>query len=120
VTWNEFVTRDYAGARTFFADVFGYTYADMSGDGFDYAMLEVGGETVGGIGSMPPETPEHVPPHWRVYFAVDDCDAAVAKATELGGTVLRPPEDMPYGRWADVADPQGAMFSLLKPPAPQG
>lgn len=120
VTWNEFVTRDFAGAKTFFADVCGYAYADMSGDGFDYAMLEVDGETVGGIGSLPPGTPEHVPPHWRVYFAVDDCDASVAKVTDLGGTVLRPPMDMPYGRWADVADPQGAMFSVLKPPAPQG
>jgi len=58
--------------------------------------------------------PEQVPPHWRVYFEVDDCDAATAKVTELGGSVLRPPMDMPYGRHADVADPQGAMFSLIK------
>ncbi len=38
-------------------------------------------------------------------------------STELGGSVLRPPMDMPYGRHADVADPQGAAFSVIKPPS---
>jgi predicted enzyme related to lactoylglutathione lyase len=120
VTWNEFMTRDYEGARTFLAEVFGYTYTDMSGDGFQYSMIEVDGRTVGGVGSLPAEVPAHVPPHWRVYFAVDDCDAAVAKVEELGGAVLRPPMDMPYGRHADVADPQGAMFAVITPVAQDG
>jgi len=119
VTWNEFMTRDYAGAKDFYGQVFGYTYTDMSGDGFEYSMIEVDGNTVGGIGGLPAEVPEHVPPHWRVYFAVDDCDAAVAQVTSLGGSVLTPPQDMPYGRHADVADPQGAMFALIKPATPE-
>ena len=55
-----------------------------------------------------------------MYFAVDDADAAVEKVTELGGSVLRPPMDMPYGRHADVADPQGAMFALIKPAGAAG
>lgn len=114
LTWNEFVTRDYAGAKAFYATVFGYGYEEMGGEGFDYAMIQLDGATVGGIGAMPAEVPAAVPPHWRVYFAVDDCDAAVARVTELGGSVLRPPTDMPYGRNADVADPQGAMFSVIK------
>ena len=38
--------------------------------------------------------------------------------TELGGSVLRRPTDMPFGRHADVADPQGAMFAVVKPAAP--
>lgn len=117
LTWNEFMTRDYAGAKDFYAAVFGYTYTEIGGDDFQYATIEVDGHTVGGIGALPAEVPRHVPPHWRVYFAVDDCDAAVARVGELGGSVLRPPADMPYGRHADVADPQGAMFSLIKPAA---
>jgi predicted enzyme related to lactoylglutathione lyase len=120
VTWNEFMTRDYARAKAFLAEVFGYTYTDMAAGGFEYSTIEVDGTTVGGVGALPVEVPEHVPPHWRVYFAVDDCDAAVAKVEELGGAVLRPPTDMPYGRHADVADPQGAMFSLIKPGSPDG
>jgi uncharacterized protein len=118
LTWNEFMTRDYAGAQKFYADVFGHTFADMSGDGFNYAMLEIDGNTVGGIGELPADVPPQVPPHWRVYFDVADCDAAVAKVVELGGSVLRPPQDMPYGRHADVVDPQGAIFSVIKSATP--
>jgi predicted enzyme related to lactoylglutathione lyase len=115
VTWNEFMTRDFAAASAFLAEVFGYTYTDMGGGGFVYSTIEVDGNTVAGIGQLPEEVPAHVPPHWRVYFSVDDADATVAKLTSLGGTVIRPPQDMPYGRHADVADPQGAMFSVIKP-----
>ena len=115
VIWNEFMTRDLAAAMAFYTEVFGFTYTDMSGDGFEYKMIEVDGNTVGGIGTLPAEVPAHIPPHWRVYFAVDDADAAVEKVTALGGAVLRPATDMPYGRNADVADPQGAAFSVIKP-----
>jgi uncharacterized protein len=68
--------------------------------------------------ACPTRWPRRSRPHWRVYFAVDDADAAVAKVTELGGSVQRPPMHMPYGRHADVADPQGAMFSVIKPGSP--
>lgn len=115
VSWNEFMTRDYAGAKAFLAAVFGCTFTDIGGDAFDYSTIEVDGTTVGGVGTLPPDVPELVPPHWRVYFAVADCDQAVARVAELGGAVQRPPMDMPYGRHADVADPQGAMFSLIRP-----
>lgn len=120
LTWNEFLGRDFDAANEFYAKVFGYTYTDMSGDGFQYAMIEVDGTTVAGIGSLPAEVPAHVPPHWRVYFHVEDCDAMVAKAVELGGSVVRPPMDMPFGRYADVADPQGAMFAVVKSVNPAG
>jgi uncharacterized protein len=120
VTWNEFMTRDYDGGKEFFAAVFGYTYTELGDGDFSYATIEVDGNTVGGIGALPDEVPAQVPPHWRVYFAVDDCDAAVARVSELGGSVQRPPADMPYGRHADVADPQGAMFAVIKPATPNG
>lgn len=115
IGWNEFLGRDYEAAKQFFAAVFGYTYTEMGGGGAQYSSIEVDGTTVGGIGTLPEEMPAAVPPHWRTYFVVDDTDATVEKLVGLGGTVLRPPSDMPYGRHADVADPQGAMFSLVKP-----
>lgn len=115
VIWNEFLTRDLPTATLFYATVFGYTYTNIGSDDMAYSTIEVGGTTVGGIGALPAALPAEVPPHWRVYFAVTDADAAVAKVTALGGTVLRPPMDMPFGRHADVADPQGAMFSVIKP-----
>jgi predicted enzyme related to lactoylglutathione lyase len=118
VTWNEFLTRDLPTATLFYASVFDYTYTNIGNDQMAYSTIEVKGNTVGGIGALPPILPAEVPPHWRVYFAVDDADAAVAKVAALGGTVLRPPMDMPFGRHADVADPQGAMFSIIKPAPP--
>jgi hypothetical protein len=114
-TWNELLTTDYARAKDFYAEVFGYTYTDIGDGGFNYSTAEVGGQTVGGIGDLPPGAPAGVPSHWRVYFGVDDADAAVSEVARLGGTVLRPPADMPYGRWADVADPNGSSFSVIKP-----
>jgi predicted enzyme related to lactoylglutathione lyase len=115
VTWNEVMTRDYERAKQFFADVFGYTYTEMGDGGFQYATIELDGKTVGGIGALPADVPEEVPAHWRVYFAVDNCDDAVDHLIKLGGNVTRPAEDMPYGRMADVTDPQGAAFSVIGP-----
>ena len=115
VIWDEFLTRDVEAAKAFHAAVFGYTYTDL-GEG--YSTIEVDGATVGGIGALPPGVPPQVPPHWRVYFAVDDADATVARATELGAAVMRPAADMPYGRHADLADPQGASFAVITPGSP--
>jgi uncharacterized protein len=117
--WNELLTRDYAGSKDFYAAIFGYTYTEIGGDGMQYSTIEVEGNTVGGLGTLPTDVPAQVPPHWRVYFAVDDADANVEKAVALGGSVVRPAMDMPYGRHADLADPQGAMFSIIKPVPPE-
>jgi len=113
LVWNELMTRDYAAAKEFYAAVFGYTYDEIGDGGFEYSTVAVNGRTIGGLGVLPPDVPEQVPAHWRVYFAVDDADAAVDKAVQLGGTVLSPPQDMPYGRHADLADRQGAMFAVI-------
>ena len=56
-----------------------------------------------------------MPAHWIAYISVDDVDAAVAKASSLGGKVIEPPSDIPgVGRRARIADPQGAEICLLK------
>jgi len=56
-----------------------------------------------------------MPPNWGVYFAVDDCDAMVQKATSLGTRTYMPPTDIPnVGRFAVLADPQGAAFNIIK------
>lgn len=117
-SWTEFMGRDYEGGKSFYGSLFPYTFTEIGDETFQYSTIDLEGRPVGGIGTLPPEVPEQVPPHWRVYFEVGDCDAAVAKISELGGSVLRPPADMPYGRHADVADPQGAMFSVIKSATP--
>jgi predicted enzyme related to lactoylglutathione lyase len=58
----------------------------------------------------------HEPPHWQIYFQVDDCDAATAKAKQLGANVFAGPMTIEHvGRMTILADPQGAVFSLFQP-----
>jgi predicted enzyme related to lactoylglutathione lyase len=72
------------------------------------------GETpAGGMMRIQSEWGE-VPPHWATYFSVDDCDATVTAAVELGATPVGPTMDVPHvGRFAWLADPQGAMFAVI-------
>jgi predicted enzyme related to lactoylglutathione lyase len=67
---------------------------------------------------LPPDANGEAPPHWSVDFWVANVDAAAAKVTELGGTVVVPPQDVPNTglRQAVVTDPQGATLSLTQPP----
>ena len=117
LSWNEHMSADFDGSKAFYQAVFGYTYQDMSGDGLKYAMPMVDGHEVGGIGEYPEGTPAGTPAAWGAYFAVTDTDAAVAKVAELGGSVVQPIRDSPYGRIGVVADNHGAVFSLITPPA---
>ncbi|MBJ7522389.1 MAG: VOC family protein, partial [Solirubrobacteraceae bacterium] len=57
--------------------------------------------------------PAEIPAHWMVYFAVENTDATVAHAKELGGTVSVEPFDLPVGRFAVLHDPHGALFSVI-------
>jgi predicted enzyme related to lactoylglutathione lyase len=50
--------------------------------------------------------------HYEVFFAVTDCDAATYRATALGGSVLAPPFDTPFGRIAVLADDRGVPFTI--------
>ncbi len=112
LVWNEQMSRDLDGAKRFYEAVFGYTYEDVETE--PYAMLKVNGETAGGLGVLGADTPAGMPAHWRAYFQVPDTDAAATKATDLGGQVLAPPTDTPYGRLAGFADDQGALFFVVQ------
>jgi predicted enzyme related to lactoylglutathione lyase len=118
LTWNEHVSWDFDAAKAFYRAVFGYEYQDVSGDGFRYAMLMVDGREVGGIGQYTAESPAGTPAAWSAYFGVDSTDAAVATAVDLGGSVVQPIRDSPYGRIGVVTDNQGAVFSLITSPQP--
>jgi uncharacterized protein len=116
-TWSEHMSRDFEGAKAFYAAVFGYEYGDMSAEGFSYATLLINGQqVVGGIGAYPEGSEGHAA-FWGVYFGTADTDKAVELATSHGGSVVRPATDSPYGRMAIVADNQGAVFSLISTPA---
>ncbi|HMS11538.1 MAG TPA: VOC family protein [Microthrixaceae bacterium] len=113
--WNELSVRDADAAIAFYTSVFGWTAATnvVSSEGMTYTEFSLGDRSVGGLMRMDDTWPAEVPPHWMVYFAVDDCDAAATTVAELGGEVCVAPTDIAPGRFAVVADPQGATFSVL-------
>lgn len=113
--WFELRTRDVDAASAFYANVFGNTVTpqDTGAGGPDYATLDINGESQAGIMGMNGFIPDEVPPHWVIYFGVDDCEAAVQKVEELGGSIIASPQGSPYGTVATVTDPMGATFIIL-------
>lgn len=109
--WNELATKDVETAKSFYADLFGWSMEDL--DGGAYTIIQNGESGNGGIRAQS-EQEAGVPPNWLPYFAVEDCDASASKAAELGGTTLVPPMNLEIAeaRIAVVADPQGAAFAL--------
>lgn len=115
--WYELMTTDPEAAKAFYTDVVGWGTAPFeNASGMDYTMWTKGEAPIGGLMEMPEELRKHgAPPHWIGYVAVPDVDAAAARAKELGGTVHHGPEDIPeVGRFAVIADPQGAVLSAFK------
>ncbi|MFE2052388.1 VOC family protein [Streptomyces sp. NPDC059459] len=111
--WAEVFTREPGKSDAFFPAVFSYTAKQMEDDGVDFRLFDLGEDTVLGRMAMTDAFPPEVPPHINVYFAVADCDAAVARATALGGVLRFGPMDTPFGRFAALGDPQGAAFSVI-------
>ena len=111
--WFELHTRDYDAAVDFYRTVFHWD-ARVQSDvpEFRYTTYGEGDDRLAGIMDATAFLPDGVPAHWSVYFGVDDTDATLARVVELGGTVVQPATDSPYGRLAQAADPTGALFKL--------
>lgn len=114
-TWSELVAAPNDRVASFYETVLGLKMlsAPMD-DGTTYNGFTLDGTSATMVaGTIPPPMPG-VPAHWSIYFGAQDVDATAAKVTELGGKVFVEPFDIPVGRMAVVADPQGAMFNLFQ------
>jgi hypothetical protein len=116
-SWFELYTRDYEAAVRFYEEVFSWdTHVMSATTEFRYTTLGEGDSALAGIMDGSGFLPEGVPAHWEVYFGIEDTDAALTQVTKLGGSVLMGPDDTPYGRLAQAADPTGAIFKLVAGP----
>ena len=115
LNWNQCQTDDPGRAAAFYADVFGYEVDEIDlGGGEPFRVLKVDGRGVAGVREHVPQM-GNVPPHWSTVFQVADTDESVGKATELGGTVVMEPLDLPdIGRIAVLQDPVGAAFQVIE------
>jgi predicted enzyme related to lactoylglutathione lyase len=136
LNFNNLNTRDTAGARSFYGEVFGWEMLDLQGGGTlwrlpgygehlqreDPGLRERIAKSGGPKGfedvmaTLIPIADDQlgVPPHWGVTIAVDDADATAARAAELGGEIVVPPCDAPWVRMTVITDPQGATFTASK------
>lgn len=124
--WRELMTTDVAKAKGFYGGLFGWEFDDVQMADTTYVVVKAGGKELGGV--MPTNC-EDVPSHWLSYVSVEDVDAAANLAKENGGTVPVGPLEIPnVGRFAIIADPDGAHVSVFRanagdptpefPPAP--
>ena len=113
--WHELFSPDPKTALAFYAELFGWKSAEVDmGPSGKYTILKAGAKDVGG--AVPADGAKAIPAHWNVYFTSRDADATAKKVEGLGGKVLMKPENIPnVGRFAVLADPQGASFSVLAP-----
>jgi predicted enzyme related to lactoylglutathione lyase len=106
--WVDLVTQDVARARSFYGDLFGWTF--RGGDGYT-EVLHDGTPIAGIVAATDPERGSE----WLASLSVADVDRASALASEGGGIVERGPLDVPdRGRLALVSDPEGALLLLLR------
>ncbi len=114
--WYELMTTDSKAATAFYGAVHGWTAADAGMPGMAYTIVSAGPAGVGGVWDMPqPVRDGGGRPAWLGYIAATDVDGFAERVTAAGGAVHRAPEDIPgVGRFAVVADPQGAVFALFK------
>ena len=119
--WYELMTSDPQAAAAFYRDVIGWTAQDAGMPGKPYTLFSASDTMVAGLMAIPDEVRAMgIPPCWTGYVGVADVDAMLADLRAAGGTLRRPAEDIPtVGRFAVVADPQGAVFILFPDPWPK-
>lgn len=119
VSWVELHSAEPKAAQEFYGSTLGWTAAEMPMSDGQYTLFspEGGGENseIAGVAQLQ----EGHSPHWLPYFETEDVDAAVARATEAGGSVVMPATDYPeVGRMAWLTDPFGARFALMRAAQP--
>jgi len=111
--WMELATSDQNAAKKFYGSLFGWTANDMPmGPDGVYTIFRVDGrDCAAAYTLMAQERAQNIPPHWNFYIAVENADAAAAKAASLGATIVAPAFDVfTAGRMAVLQDPTGAHF----------
>ncbi len=118
--WYEHLTKDQNAAIRFYTAVFGWRTQPFTETGDDYVMWVGGQGPLGGVMTLPDEAVKmHTPPNWMAHVQVENVDKTAAKAKQIGGKVHKEPTDIPtVGRFAVIADPQGAFISVFTPKTP--
>ena len=108
LVWNEAAVDDPAAAREFYGAVFGFSWQEIP-DAEGYTTFATDDRPLGGLSGIAPGLPSG----WSTCFSVASTDEAVRAVESGGGKVLMAAQDTEFGRFAVVADPWGASFSVM-------
>jgi predicted enzyme related to lactoylglutathione lyase len=113
--WYEYMAKDTKQAIAFYSGIISWKTEPFPGVD-DYTMWVGSQGPLGGVMALPAEVAKKgIPSHWVAHVQVAGVDATVASAQKLGGTVHHPPTDIPnVGRFAVIADPQGAAIAIFQ------
>lgn len=116
--WCELLTTDTAAAESFYKKVVGWAAVPFAPDGSYIVFNNPAGAGVAGLVRLPDAVKQMgTPPHWLMYVGTPSVDDTAIRIAQLGGRVLKQPEDIPNtGRFAVVQDPFGATFGIFQPP----
>jgi predicted enzyme related to lactoylglutathione lyase len=113
--WYELMTTDPAAAKAFFTKVIGWGTETVKGLDMPYEMFKCGDNALAAYG-LPKEARDGGTAHWIAYVGTPEIDKTFELATKLGAKSYVPPTDIPkVGRFAVLADPQGATFAVFTP-----
>jgi len=107
VVYFEIGCRDRGKTEQFFRELFGWNIQQAG----PASSIETGGGGISGhITSL-----GHEPQHYTIFYVeVEDVQAALDKATSLGGKTVVPPVKIPTGTFAWFSDIDGNTIGLLK------
>lgn len=116
--WYELMTSDSEAAAAFYGSVVGWTSRPFDpADPDRYGLFSTGETEAGGFMRLPEgnDCPAGAEPGWIAYIGVENVDSSLQDLLADGATQLLSPTDIPdIGRFAVVADPQGAAFCIMR------
>ncbi len=109
--WADLVTDDALAAQKFYTALFGWKFYDYGG----YLIGRNNDRPLCGIFQRPRPVDQSAKPRWLGFLSVPSVSRAQAAVSQAGGRVLAPPQKMPKrGEQAIFADPEGALFGVVK------
>ena len=94
-------------ARSFYGEMFGWTFPEGALPGYSYVDTGVPGNIPGGIGPTQGGTPLVT-----FFVGVESVEAALATAERLGGRVVQPATKVPGVTFGLFADPEGQIVGV--------
>ena len=114
--WYELLSKDPQGSLAFYPAITGWKTEPFGGGPDPYTMWVGGQGPLGGVTQLPPQVEAMgAPTFWQANVEVTDVDESVEEVKRLGGTIYVQEAVEGVGRFAVIADPQGAVISIFTP-----